>query len=104
MLKYLFIYHGGNKPTTESEKASAMDAWGQWFGSMGSTVVDGGHPVGPSTTVTSSEVVDNGGANPTSGYSIVEAEDLDDAVRKAQACPLITIHGGTVEVAEVVDM
>ncbi|MFK7958225.1 MAG: hypothetical protein AB8B96_19160 [Lysobacterales bacterium] len=104
MLKYLFVYHGGTHPENETEKASAMDAWGEWFGFLGSAVVDGGHPVGLSTTVSATDVVGNGGTNPVSGYSIVEASDLDDAVKKAQACPLITVHGGTVEVAEVVDM
>lgn len=104
MVKYLFVYHGGTHPASESEKASAMDAWGEWFAFLGSSVVDGGHPVGLSTTVSADAVVDNGGANPVSGYSIVEAQDLNDAVKKAQACPLITVHGGNVEVAEVVDM
>ncbi|MEM9532574.1 MAG: hypothetical protein AAGA23_16780 [Pseudomonadota bacterium] len=104
MAKYLFVYHGGNHPETEAEKAQAMDAWGVWFGSLGNAVVDGGNPVGPSTTVSSSGVENHGGANPASGYSIIEADSLDDAIGAATACPLITVHNGTIELAEAVDM
>lgn len=104
MAKYLFVYHGGKHPETEQEVAEVMDAWGQWFGSMGSAVVDGGNPVGMSSTVESGgTVVANGGANPASGYSLVEASDLDDALGKAKACPILA-SGGSVEVAEAIDM
>ncbi len=104
MAKYLFVYHGGSKPETESEVAEVMDAWGNWFGSMGSAVVDGGNPVGMSSTVNSdSSVSDNGGSNPASGYSLIEASDVDDAVIKAKGCPILA-SGGSVELAEAFDM
>ena len=104
MAKYLYVYHGGKHPETEEEVAAVMDAWGQWFGSMGSAVVDGGNPVGMSSTVQSDgSVADNGGANPVSGYSLVESSDLDDALTKAKACPILSA-GGSVEVAEAIDM
>jgi len=104
MSKYLFVYHGGSKPGSKEEIAKVMDAWGQWFGSMGSAVVDGGNPVGPSTTVQSNgSVVDDGGANPASGFSLIEAADRDDAVAKAKNCPILAA-GGSVEIAEAFDM
>lgn len=104
MSKYLFVYHGGGKPDSEAEVAKVMDAWGQWFGSMGSAVVDGGNPVGMSSTVKSDgSVADNGGSNPTSGYSLIEAVSLDDALGKAKSCPILAA-GGSVEVAEAMDM
>ena len=104
MSKYLFVYHGGNKPDSQEEVAKVMDAWGQWFGSMGSAVVDGGNPVGMSSTVQSNgSVVDNGGANPASGYSLIEAPSLAEALAKAKGCPILSA-GGSVEVAEAMDM
>jgi len=81
-----------------------MTAWGQWFGSMGSAVIDGGNPVGKSSTVKSNgSVVSNGGANPASGYSLIEAASLDDALAKAKKCPILAA-GGSVEVAQAIDM
>ena len=104
MAKYLFVYHGGKKPETDSEYTEAMNAWGEWFGSMGSAIVDGGNPVGISSTVQSDgTVVANGGANPASGYSLIEAETIEDALGKAQGCPILK-SGGSVEVAETFDM
>lgn len=104
MAKYLFVYHGGRKPEAKEEIAKVMDAWGQWFGSLGSAVVDGGNPVGMSSTVQSNgSVVSDGGSNPASGYSLVEASDLDDALGKAKGCPILAV-GGSVEVAEAFDM
>lgn len=104
MAKYLFVYHGGSKPESKEGMAEVMNAWGQWFGSMGSAVVDGGNPVGMSSTVVSNgSVIDNGGANPASGYSLIEAPTLDEALAKAKDCPILSA-GGSVEVAEAMDM
>lgn len=104
MAKYLFVYHGGKHPETDDEVKRVLDAWGQWFASMGAAVVDGGNPVGKSSTVNpDGSVADNGGSNPASGYSLVEAGDLDDALTKARGCPILEA-GGTVEVAEALDM
>lgn len=104
MSKYLFIYHGGSHPESEAEVAEVMDAWGQWLGSMGSALVDGGNPVGTSSTVHSDgSVTDDGGSNPASGYSLVEASDLEDAISKAKGCPILNA-GGSIELAEAFDM
>ena len=104
MAKYLFVYHGGGKAESEQELAKSLDAWGSWFGSMGAAVIDGGNPVGQSSTVKSDgSVSSNGGANPASGYSLIEAKDLDDAVAKARGCPILSV-GGSIELAEAIDM
>lgn len=104
MAKYLFVYHGGKHPESEAEVAEVMDAWGTWMGSMGAAVVDGGNPVGMSTTVNSDgSTADNGGANPASGYGLFEATDHDDAVAKAKGCPILQA-GGSIELAPCVDM
>ncbi len=104
MAKYLFVYHGGSVPETEEQQAAVMDAWGQWLGGMGSAVIDGGNPVGLSTTVQSDgSVVSNGGANPASGYGLIEATDVEDAIAKAKGCPILTA-GGSIELAEAIDM
>ncbi len=104
MAKYLYVYHGGSDPESEEEVAEVLDAWGNWLGSMGAAVIDGGNPVGKSSTVNpDGSVADDGGANPASGYSLIEAADLDDALAKAKGCPILQA-GGSIEVAEVFDM
>ena len=104
MAKYLFIYHGGAHPETEEEVKEVMDAWGAWMGAMGAAVIDGGNPVGMSSTVNSDgSVSDDGGSNPASGYGLFEASDRDDALDKAKGCPILS-SGGTIEVAQAIDM
>lgn len=104
MAKYLFVYHGGKKPESKADQAKAMDDWGKWMGGMGSALIDGGNPVGKSSTVKSDgSVVNDGGSNPTSGYSLVEAAALEDALAHAKKCPILA-HGGSIEVAEAIDM
>jgi hypothetical protein len=104
MAKYLFVYHGGSHPETEEEVAAVLDAWGKWLGGMGAAVVDGGNPVGMSTTVHSDgSATNDGGANPVSGYGMFEASDGEDAVAKARGCPILEA-GGSVELAEIIDM
>lgn len=103
MAKYLFVYHNAHQPKPEEAQA-VMDAWGAWFGSMGAAVIDGGNPVGPSSTVKADgSLVSGGGPNPASGYSLIEASSLADAHAKAKGCPLLKA-GGSIEIAEALDM
>ena len=100
MPRYLFVYHGGGMPASEEEGRRAMEAWGQWFASMGDRIVDGGNPVGQLTTVQSDRsVVSDGGSNPATGYGVFDANDLDEAVSLAKGCPILD-SGGSVELAE----
>ncbi len=104
MAKYLFVYHGGSAPTDPAQVKQVMDAWGAWFGSMGASVIDGGNPVGKSSTVKGDgSLATGGGANPASGYSLVEASSLEDAHAKAKGCPILKT-GGSIEIAACMDM
>lgn len=104
MAKYLFVYHGGKHASNPAEAKAQMDAWGAWFGALGAAVIDGGNPVGKSSTVRpDGSLVDGGGANPASGYSLVEASSLEDAHKKAAGCPILKA-GGSIEIAQAIDM
>lgn len=104
MPKFLYVYHGGSVPESEEEGKKVMQAWMDWMGSLGDAIIDGGNPVGMSKTVVRGGKVEaNGGANPASGYSLINAADMDDALAKAKGCPILDA-GGSVEVAETMDM
>ena len=104
MAKYVFAFHGGSPPKDPAEGKIVMDAWGAWYGSMGSAVIDGGNPVGKSSTVKpDGTMVDGGGSNPISGYSLIEASSLADAHQKAKGCPILKA-GGSIEIAQAMDM
>ena len=104
MPKYVLAYHGGSMAESEAEQAAVMEAWMNWFGELGAAVLDGGAPTAMAKTIAADgSVSDGGGANPITGYSLIEATDLDDAVAKAGGCPVIA-SGGSIEVAETIDM
>ena len=104
MTQFLFVYHGGNTPNqTPEENAAEMTKWQNWMDAKAETLINPGAPVGLSKTVSANGTVDDGGSNPASGYSIVQAIDYDAACKVAQSCP-IHESGGTVEVAEIVEM
>ncbi|MEP1201683.1 hypothetical protein [Tateyamaria sp.] len=104
MPKFVFAYHGGGMPETPEEGARMMAAWNDWYAAMGEAVVDGGAPVGQSMTVSQGGVTGDGGANPLSGYTVVQADTIDAACEMANGCPMIADGSGTVEVAPVIDM
>ena len=105
MPKYLFAYHGGGgMATSQDEIAKVMAQWEAWFSQLGAALVDGGNPIGAAKTINASGAVsDGGGANPVSGYSLLDATDLDAALTLAKGCPLLG-SGGSVEVCETLAM
>ena len=104
MAKYLLAYHGGGMAETEEEQARVMGLWNDWYGQLGASIVDGGAPTAFAKSVAADgSVSDGGGSNPVTGYTVVEADNIDDAVAKASGCP-IRESGGSIEVAELIDM
>ena len=88
MSKYIFVYHQptGYIPGTDQQ---AMSAWESFFQRIADHVVDPGQPVFERTTL--GEVAS---ATQLGGYSIVNADSLDEAVSLARACPTLTYGGG----------
>lgn len=104
MPKFLFAYHGGSAPSSPEEGQKVMAIWNAWYGDMGAAVVDGGGPTGMSMTVSAGGISGDGGANPVSGLTVVEAADQAAACEMAKGCPLVGDGTGSVEVAEMVEM
>jgi hypothetical protein len=105
MAKYVLIYSGGGMPETEEEQAAAFEAWGAWYGALGAAVVDGGNPFMPfgKTIAGDGAVSDIDPEYLASGYSIIEAASLDDAIEKGRGCPILK-DGGEVHVFEAIPM
>jgi hypothetical protein len=102
MGKYVLAYTGGSMAETPEAQEAVMKAWMGWFGTLGSALIEPGNPFGASTAVTGNGKT---GATKTglTGYSVVEADNLDLAAKLANGCPVID-SGGTVEVFEALPM
>lgn len=102
MAKYLLAYTGGKMADTPEAQEASMQTWIAWFGGLGDAVVDGGAPFGVSGAVRPGG--DTGDATTgLSGYSVLEAESLDHALKLAGGCPVLD-NGGSVEVFEALPM
>jgi len=97
MGKYLLTYTGGAMAQTDEERQAVMAAWGQWFGTLGSAIVDPGNPCGESRSLGATS-----GAGLT-GYTVLSADSLDAATELATGCPVLT-NGGGVEIYETFDV
>jgi hypothetical protein len=88
---YVILYSGGSMPETESEQKAVMQAWDDWYSRIGNALVDAGNPFGPmARSITSDgKVLDDSDGCMPSGYSIIQADSIDSAVRLAQTCPIL---------------
>ena len=84
MKKFMLLHYGFEEPTPE-----IMGAWGKWFESVADKMVDGGRFSG------AREISHTGtkdlpmGMKSITGYSIINADNLDDAEKIAQGNPFI---------------
>ena len=102
MAKFVVVYKGGQMGATPEEQEAVMQEWGAFFGALGSSVTDMGNPFGGSAQLAS-----NGSrAEATtglSGYSTIEASDLDAALQAVKGCPVFK-SGGSLELFEAIPM
>lgn len=105
MPDYLLLYSGGHMPESPEEQGAVMQAWEAWSGKLGSALKDGGNPfTGQAKTIgLGGEVAEGGLDDPISGYSIVTAASLDEAVGMAKGSPVLQ-GGAEVHVIETVDV
>lgn len=102
MAKYLFVYIGGDEPTSEDEGKAVMEAWTSWFAGMGEAAADPGNPTGTSAAVAADGSV-GAATSGVSGYSVISADSLDAAVAIAKGCPHLAANG-RIEVLETFDV
>jgi hypothetical protein len=102
MKKFVYIYNGPQSNEPPSKKV--FEAWNAWFGKLGDKLVDGGNPLSPAAKRVTEE---NGVSDLTSGqalgYSIVNAESIDEATEMAKGCPVLGAHC-SVDVYEALPM
>ena len=101
MAEFIFAYHDAKQPETPEAGAEHFARWQAWLADMGDAMINPGTPLGPAMSV-SDDGVREGSAYPMSGYSIVEAEDLEAATALARTCPFTDM--GTIVVAELKSM
>jgi hypothetical protein len=101
MAKFILIFRGG-MPKNPEEGQKMMTDWNAWMAGLGAALVDPGAGLGKSHYRTAPGQAGTC-PSPISGYSLVEAQDMDAALQMADANPIFGL-GGTIEVAEAMQM
>jgi hypothetical protein len=109
MKKFVFVYYGRVRAEdiSKEDMKKTMDLWMAWFGSFKDQMVDGGNPFGPGAKVVTPQGVETIPADkwPAKGYTIVNAKNMDEAVKIAKGCPaLVDDDQGAVRVYEALPM
>jgi hypothetical protein len=87
---------------TPEQRQAGMDAWMKWGNEAGGSLVDWGAPLGETRTVGDGVASSPGYVG---GYSIVEADSFDAAVKLLGNHPhLMTPGGAAIEVHELLPM
>jgi hypothetical protein len=98
MAKYLFIYHAPMSPADAAppdpeQMAEVMGAWNAWAAAVGDDMVDFGAPLAGGVRVSA-----DGSTSPSvrevTGYTLLEAADLDAALALAKDHPHLSMPGG----------
>lgn len=85
MKKFVLLHYGFEKPTPE-----IMEAWGTWFTSIADKIVDnGGHFSGGREISKAGSKDLPLSADSITGYTVISAENLDEAEKIASGNPYI---------------
>ena len=107
MKKFVFVYHGtmSQENISQEDMKRTMDKWMAWFGTFKDQMVDGGNPFAPMGKAVSAQGVETVSAaqHPATGYTIINAKDIEEASVIAKGCPILE-NKGSVHVYEALPM
>lgn len=97
MARFIFIYRASGGPSTDP---AVLAAWQEFLGTtLGGRVIDPGWPVfEPACPVGTTSA-----GTRLAGYSVIEADDLPNAIALAQHCPTLSTGGG-VDIGTLVEL
>lgn len=84
MKRFLILHYGFEKPSAED-----MAAWNEWFDAIAQRQIERGHLPGGRELTTSGTTELPFGKDSITGYTMIEADDLDEAEQIAQGCPIV---------------
>jgi hypothetical protein len=109
MKKFIIIYRAPPSASKEMHKKDpeemkkGMAKWMEWAKNCGDSLIDLGSPLGNTHTVTSSGAERN--KDDTGGYSIMQAESMEDVIKLIEEHPHLSWNEGcSIDVNECMPM
>jgi hypothetical protein len=100
MPKYMVLYTGpatAPEDMTEEAVQTEMKLWGEWMEGVGSALTEVGAPTGASGVVTDDG--SEGRALQVTGYSVLEADDIEGVKELVRGHPYIRDGEGTLSIS-----
>lgn len=109
MKKFVFVYYGKvrHDDISQEDMKEVMAKWQAWFATFKDKMVDGGNPFDSGAKSVSAKGVETISDDmwPAKGYTIINANDMDEATTIAKGCPaLVDDPEGAVRVYEALPM
>ena len=95
MTKYILLYQGlatDMADMTEEQQKAVTDKWAEWMAKVGSALVDVGQPMANGVAIVDDG--SEGSAGQLNGYSIIQADNLDQARALVDGHPFLTDKSG----------
>lgn len=111
MKKFLILYRASTedfekmmRQATPETREAGMKEWQEWMSKHGDSFADEGGPVGKPKKVTKAGASD--ARNDIGGYSIIEADSIDEAAEMVADSPHLKGMGesASIEVMEILEM
>ena len=103
MPQFLITYLGGDQPSSPDEGQKHFAKYQEWLSSLANSAVSPMNPLKNTNTINPDGTVTTGSTTSMSGYTIIDAESMENALSIAKACPFLEING-SLEVSELVEM
>jgi hypothetical protein len=103
MPQYIFVYLGGEYPTSPEEGQKHFQKYQQWLHSLGDAVLSPAIPFKDTHTVQPDGEAAPGSMSAMSGMSILQMNSMEEALAAAKSCPFLEIKGA-LEVSEMIEM
>jgi hypothetical protein len=111
MSEFVFLYRGGARDRSPEQMQQMMQKWMAWMKDLGANghLKDRGQPLeragklvqGRQKTVTDGPFAE--AKDVVGGYTLIEAEDLSEAIELSKGCPIFEVEGA-VEVRPVMKL
>ena len=103
MPKYIIVYLGGDEPSSPEEGKKNFTKYKQWLASLGDKLISPANPIKNTSTINPDGSIISKSTTTMSGYTIIETESMEKAIKIAKECPFLDING-SLEVSELIQM
>lgn len=103
MPQFVLAYLGGDPPASPEEGKKHYAKYMEWLSSLGEIAVSPANPFKDTHTIAPDGTASRGSQTAMSGFTVIQAASMEQALEIAKECPFLHING-SMEVSELVKM